>query len=132
MPEDSYGTVAAIGDFPAKADFDARFNEHFKADKEFNTPGAYSGPRACVRYGHPQGARGVARGQPQADQRPSARASAPTRPTRRRASITVLGTTSFDKNGDTTQPFISFYVTDTAAKGDGDWVFKEQQNFAAK
>ncbi len=30
---------------------------------------------------------------------------------------TVLGTTSFDANGDTTQPFISFYTTDPAARG---------------
>ena len=36
-------------------------------------------------------------------------------------------------NGDTTQPYISFYVTDPAAKsGVGDWVFKEQQSFASK
>ena len=46
---------------------------------------------------------------------------------------TVLGTESFDVNGDTTQPDISFYVTDPAAKGGvGDWVFKEQQSFASK
>ena len=43
----------------------------------------------------------------------------------------MLGTTSFDANGDTTQPFISFYTTDPAAAGNGDWVFKEQLNFAA-
>ena len=42
----------------------------------------------------------------------------------------MLGTTAFDKNGDTTQPFISFYVIDPKAANNGDWVFKEQQNFA--
>ena len=42
---------------------------------------------------------------------------------------TVLGNTSFDANGDTTQKFISFYVTDPAAPENGDWVFKEQQDF---
>jgi branched-chain amino acid transport system substrate-binding protein len=49
----SYGTIAAIGDFPAKADFTARFTEHFKADSEFKTP--------CVRLrdGDPEVARGV-------------------------------------------------------------------------
>ena len=59
----SYGTVAAIGDFPAKADFDAAFTEHFKADKEFNTPGAYSGPGLRVRHRHPEVARRDAEGQ---------------------------------------------------------------------
>jgi hypothetical protein len=43
---------------------------------------------------------------------------------------TVLGNTSFDANGDTTQKIISFYKTDPAAKnGVGDWLFKEQQDF---
>jgi len=45
----SYGTLAAIGDFPGKADFTAAFEEHFKGDADFNTPGAYSGPAyACA------------------------------------------------------------------------------------
>jgi len=42
---------------------------------------------------------------------------------------TVLGPISFDQNGDTTSPFISFYDVDTAATGGADWVFKEQQSF---
>ena len=45
----SYGTVAAIGDFAGKKDFDAAFTEHFKADADFKIPGAYSGPaHACA------------------------------------------------------------------------------------
>ena len=47
--DNSYGTLAAIGDFPGKADFDAAYTEHFKADADFKTPGAYSGPAyACA------------------------------------------------------------------------------------
>jgi branched-chain amino acid transport system substrate-binding protein len=43
---------------------------------------------------------------------------------------TVLGTLSFDKYGDNTNPFISFYKVDmTAAGGKGDWVFVKQQQF---
>ena len=41
----------------------------------------------------------------------------------------VLGNTAFDENCDNTQKFISFYVTDPAAPENGDWVFKEQQDF---
>ena len=128
----SFGTVAAIGDFPAKADFDARFKEHFKADKEFNTPGAYSGPANACAVVILKALEETLKATPSADQKAiregvRAYASNPAN-----TFETVLGTTSFDKNGDTTQPFISFYVTDPAAAGNGDWVFKEQQNFAAK
>jgi ABC-type branched-subunit amino acid transport system substrate-binding protein len=46
---------------------------------------------------------------------------------------TVLGTLSFDENGDSSQKIISFYKTDTsAADGAGDWVFDKQQDFASK
>ena len=46
---------------------------------------------------------------------------------------TVLGKTSFDKNGDNTQKFISFYKVDmTKAEGKGDWVYEKQQDFGAK
>jgi hypothetical protein len=46
---------------------------------------------------------------------------------------TVLGTESFDKNGDTTQPFISFYKTDPAAKvGSATGSSRSSRTFAAK
>ena len=128
----SYGTVAAIGDFPAKKDFDAAYTEHFKADAEYKVPGAYSGPaHACATVILESLKAAVAAGAADdAAIREGVRAHA-TNPASK--FVTVLGDTSFDKNGDTTQPFISFYVTDIAAKGGvGDWVFKEQQNFAAQ
>lgn len=127
----SFGTVAAIGDFPAKADFTARFTEHFKADKEFNTPGAYSGPANACAVVILNSLEAFLKTNANADQaaiREGVRAFA-SDPANKFE--TVLGTTSFDANGDTTQPFISFYTTDPAAAGNGDWVFKEQQNFAA-
>jgi branched-chain amino acid transport system substrate-binding protein len=126
----SVGTVAAIGDFPAKADFDARFQEHFKNDKEFNTPGAYSGPANACAVVILKSLEEALKTNPadQAAIREAVRAYA-TDPSH--TFETVLGTTSFDENGDTTQPFISFYVTDPAAAGNGDWVFKEQLNFGA-
>jgi branched-chain amino acid transport system substrate-binding protein len=126
----SIGTVAAIGDFPAKADFDARFAEHFKADSEFKTPGAYSGPANACAVVILKSLEEALKTNPadNAAIREAVRAYA-TDPTH--TFETVLGTTSFDANGDTTQPFISFYTTDPAAAGNGDWVFKEQLNFAA-
>jgi branched-chain amino acid transport system substrate-binding protein len=128
----SYGTIAAIGDFPAKAAFDASFIEHFKDDAEFKTPGAYSGPAYACATVLLKSLEEFLKTNPNADQaaiREGVRAwgSDPTH-----TFETVLGPTSFDKNGDTTQPFISFYVTDPAAPNNGDWVFKEQQNFGAQ
>jgi branched-chain amino acid transport system substrate-binding protein len=125
----SFGTIAAIGDFPGKAQFDADFTEHFKNDSDFNTPGAYSGPaNACavvlldsLKAALDGGASDMA-GIREAVR---AYASDPAN-----SFETVLGPISFDENGDTTSPFISFYEVDTAAEGGADWVFKEQLNFA--
>jgi branched-chain amino acid transport system substrate-binding protein len=130
--KNSYGTVAAIGDFPGKKDFDAAYTEHFKADADFKTPGAYSGPaNACAVVILKSLEAALAAGATDdAAIREGVRkyASDPANKFE-----TVLGTESFDVNGDTTQPYISFYVTDPAAKaGVGDWVFKEQQSFASK
>ncbi len=125
----AFGTIAAIGDFPAKAAFDAAFVEHFKADKEFNQPGAYSGPAyacATVVLNSLEAFLKANSGADNAAIREGVRAWASDST---HSFETVLGTTAFDANGDTTQPFISFYTVDPAAPNNGDWVFKEQLNF---
>ena len=126
----SYGTVAAIGDFAGKKDFDAAYTEHFKADAEYKTPGAYSGPaHACATVILKSLEETLKAGAADdAAIREGVRAYATNSANKFE---TVLGTESFDANGDTTQPYISFYVTDIAAKGGvGDWVWKEQLSFA--
>ncbi len=124
----SYGTIAAIGDFPAKAEFDAAFEEHFSADSDFKTPGAYSGPaNACavvLLEALKAAVDGGAADMAGIREAVRAYASDPAN-----SFDTVLGPISFDENGDTTVPFISFYDVDTAAAGGADWVFKEQQSF---
>jgi branched-chain amino acid transport system substrate-binding protein len=127
----SYGTVAAIGDFPAKAEFDKNFAEHFKADKEFNTPGAYSGPAYACATVILKSLEAFLKGNASADQAAIREGTRAYAADPSHTFETVLGTTSFDKNGDTTQPFISFYVVDPAAPNNGDWIFKEQQDFSA-
>ncbi len=125
----AFGTIAAIGDFPAKAAFDASFKEHFKADSEFNQPGAYSGPAyacATVVLDSLEAFLKANSGADEAAIREGVRAWATDSS---HSFETVLGTTAFDANGDTTQPFISFYTVDPAAPNNGDWVFKEQLNF---
>ena len=128
----SYSTVAAIGDFPAKADFDAAFKEQFKADKEFNVPGAYSGPAyACATIILDSLAE-VLKANPKADLAAIREGVRAWVTDASHSFNTVLGETTFDANGDTSQPYISYYKVDPAAKGNGDWVFLEQQNFATK
>jgi branched-chain amino acid transport system substrate-binding protein len=131
--DNSYGTVAAIGDFPGRKDFEAAYADHFKADSDFKTAGAYSGPAyacATIILDSLKAALDANANADKAALREAVRAYAAD-PSH--SFDTVLGKESFDKNGDTTQPFISFYKVDPTAKnGVGDWVFKEQQNFAAK
>jgi branched-chain amino acid transport system substrate-binding protein len=128
--ENSYATVAAIGDFPAKAEFDARYAAHYANDADFKTAGAYSGPGyACGQI--------VIKAIEEA-----LRANANASGTALREAVrayaanpantfdTVLGPVTFDANGDTSQKIISFYQVDPAlADGAGDWAFIEQQDF---
>jgi branched-chain amino acid transport system substrate-binding protein len=129
----SYGTLAAIGDFPGRAEFEAAFAERFKDDADFKTAGAYSGPAHACTTIILKSLEEFLKANPDADQaaiREGVRAWA-SDPSH--SFETVLGTESFDENGDTTLPFISFFTVDAAAKdGVGDWVFKEQIDFGTK
>jgi branched-chain amino acid transport system substrate-binding protein len=129
----SYGTIAAIGDFPGRAEFEAAFAEQFKNDATFQTAGAYSGPAHACTTVILKSLEEFLKANPDADQaaiREGVRAWA-SDPSH--TFETVLGPESFDKNGDTTLPYISFFTVDPAAKdGIGDWVFKEQIAFGAK
>jgi branched-chain amino acid transport system substrate-binding protein len=129
----SFATVAAIGDFPAKADFDARFIEHFKGDADFKEAGAYSGPAyACAQI--------VLKALEEVLKTNANLAGAELREAVRAYASdpantfeTVLGPVTFDENGDTSQKIISFYEVDPALRdGAGDWVFLEQQDFGAE
>jgi branched-chain amino acid transport system substrate-binding protein len=129
----TYGTVAAIGDFPAKAEFDAAYTEHFKDAPDFKTPGSYSGPAHACATVILKSLEAFLKANPDADQAAIREGTRAYASDSSNSFETVLGTESFDKNGDTTQPFISFYVVDPAADGGvGAWVFKEQQSFAAE
>jgi branched-chain amino acid transport system substrate-binding protein len=133
---DTYGTVATIGDFESlglgdrqKAFRDA-YVERFKSESEFQNPGAYSAAGyACAQVVLTSLA-AFLEANPDADLaaiREGVRAYAADPAN---SFDTVLGTTSFDENGDIAQKFISFYKVDQAAlDGAGDWAFLEQQDF---
>lgn len=123
-------TVAAVGDFAGKVDFDAAYAEHFKDAPDFQTAGAYSGPAHACATVIIESLRAVLEANPTADL-PTIREGIRAHATDSANKFeTVLGTESFDEFGDTNLKFISFYVVDPAAAGGaGDWVFTEQKQF---
>jgi branched-chain amino acid transport system substrate-binding protein len=119
-----HGTVAGIHDLPSGSTFVADYT------KEYNkAPGAYSAAGyACTQVFIAGIKAAIAAGKTD---------NAAIREAVRANNIaagnkfdTVVGSISFDKNGDITTPFMSFYKTDlTAEGGKGGWVYVKQQAF---
>jgi branched-chain amino acid transport system substrate-binding protein len=121
---DVYGTVAGVHDLPAGSTFVADYNTEFG-----KAPGAYSAiAYACAQTIISNAAKAIAAGTTdQAALREAVRAS---ETAAGNTYDTVIGTFSFDKNGDITTPYMSFYKVDlTAASGKGDWTYVKQQAF---
>jgi branched-chain amino acid transport system substrate-binding protein len=118
------GTVAGIHDLPSGSTFVVDYNAEFG-----KAPGAYSAASyACAQVIIAGIAKAVAAGTTDmAAIREAVRAGATAAGN---TFDTVVGPVSFDKNGDITTPYMSFYKTDlTAAGGKGDWVYVKQQAF---
>jgi branched-chain amino acid transport system substrate-binding protein len=116
----SIATAAAVGDYPGRADFTAKYKAEYNADPTGYSATAYSCAQVVLDA--------LKRAGPTAtdvkDLREKVRAAAVD------PSITytsVIGAFKFDANGDTSQKIISFYTFDPATK---DWAFKEQLDFA--
>lgn len=121
---DVYGTVAGVHDLPSGSTFVADYTAEFG-----KAPGAYSAiAYACAQVIIANAAKAIAAGTTDlAALREAIRAAATASGN---SYDTVIGTVSFDKNGDTTSPYMSFYKTDlTLAGGKGDWVYVKQQAF---
>lgn len=119
--KNSYATLAAIGDFPGKADFDAKYNAEYGTD-----PGSYSGTGfACAQIVLDALNRaGATNPADMAALREAVRAAAVDPSVKY---TTALGEMSFDANGDTSQLIISIYAYDAATK---DWAYKTQIDYA--
>lgn len=118
----SYSTLAGIGDFPGKADFDAAYKEEFGIDATGYAGMGY----ACAQV--------VLDAIGRASETNPGDAAA-LREAVRAAGVdsshtytTVLGDIQFDENGDTSQRIISIYAYDAESNS---WVFKEQVDFGA-
>jgi len=110
----TYMTVAAIGLIPDAAKFAADYSAKFGTQ-----PGAYSASGYACAQILLQALKAVGPG------REAVRAYVTTTTN---TFPTVLGTISFDANGDTSQHIISFYKFDTATQ---DWAFFEQKDFTS-
>jgi branched-chain amino acid transport system substrate-binding protein len=117
--KNSVATAAAVGDFPGRVDFEARF----KAEYGENATGYSATGYACAQVVLDA----LNRAAPATDMktlRENVRAAA-VDTTHKYTS--VIGEFTFDANGDTSQKIISFYGYDPATKN---WAFKSQLDFA--
>ena len=122
---DVYGSVAGIHDIPDPEAFAAQYKAEYSKD-----PGAYSAlAYACTQVLLQAIDKSAGSASDMAALREAVRAYVFTTSNKFE---TVLGSISFDENGDSSQKFISFYKVDPAgADGKGNWVFIKQQDFAA-
>jgi branched-chain amino acid transport system substrate-binding protein len=125
--KNSYSTLAGIGDFPGRAQFEADYLNEYK-----RAPTGYAGT-------------GYACAQVVIDALNRAGKTSPADMTALREAVRVAGTASdvtyktivgdisFNADGDTSQKIVSIYSVDTAAgNGKGDWKFQTQVDYAAK
>jgi branched-chain amino acid transport system substrate-binding protein len=117
--KNAIATAAAIGDFPGRADFAAKFKAEYGKDPTGYGATGY----ACTQMILDALKRAGPTATDLKDLREKVRAAAVDTTAKY---TTIIGEFSFDKNGDTTQKIISFYTYDPATK---DWVFKSQLDF---
>jgi branched-chain amino acid transport system substrate-binding protein len=116
----SYSSVAAIAEYPGKADFNAKYKAAYNEEA-----GAYSASGyACAQIILQAIKTAASKG----DVTREAVRAAGTDPNT--TFETVLGPVKFDSVGDTNQKIISLYKVDlTASDGNGDWVFDSQVDY---
>jgi branched-chain amino acid transport system substrate-binding protein len=117
----AYSTLAGIGDFPGKADFEARYAKEYG-----NGPTGYAGMAyACAQVTLDALGRALATNPRDLVALRGAVRAAAVDPTH--VYDTILGQVTFDLNGDTRRPVVSIYSVDPlGADGKGEWVYREQ------
>lgn len=116
----TYSTVAAIHDIPNAAQFATDYKAAFNTD-----PGSYSAPAYACTQVILQALKAASGTTDMAALREKVRSYIATTGT---SYDTVLGSLSFDANGDTSQHTISYYKFDPASKN---WLFFQQRDFTA-
>ncbi len=119
-----FGTVAGVHDIPDAAKFQTDYKAAFGSD-----PGAYSAiAYACAQVIIQGIQKAVAAG---TTDYPGIREAVRANTTAAGNSFnTIIGPVSFDVNGDTTSPYMSFYKTDLTLNSNvGGWTWVKQQAF---
>jgi branched-chain amino acid transport system substrate-binding protein len=120
--KNALATSAGAGDYPGKADFDAKYKAEYKIDAT-----GYAGQgHGCMTVILDAIDRAAATNPADKAALREAVRKAGSDPTRKYN--TVLGELNFDENGDTSQHIISIYEYDAANKA---WKFREQIDYAA-
>lgn len=123
--KNSYSTLAGIGDFPGRAQFEADYQAEYGIDAT-----GYAGTGfACAQV--VLDALNRAGGTNPVDV-PALREAVRVAGTATDVTYkTIVGDITFDENGDTSQKIVSIYSVDTAAAGGkGDWKFETQVDYA--
>ena len=119
--KNALSTLAGIGDYPGRAAFETAYKAEYNA-----APTGYASTGfACAQVAIDALNRAAASSD-KAALREAVRAAGSDTTVKYN---TIIGTFSFDANGDTSQKIISIYAYDATSK---DWAFKEQIDYAAK
>jgi branched-chain amino acid transport system substrate-binding protein len=121
--KNAYSTLAGIGDFPGKAQFNADYKAEYGID-----PTGYAGTGyACAQVVIDALKRAGAAAADKSALREAVRVAGTDTAAKY---TTIVGDITFDANGDTSQKIVSIYSVDQAgANGKGDWKFETQVDY---
>jgi branched-chain amino acid transport system substrate-binding protein len=121
--KNSYSTLAGIGDFPGRAQFEVDYKAEYSI-----APTGYAGTGfACAQVVLDALKRAGATAADKSALREAVRAAGTDTTAKY---TTIVGDITFDANGDTSQKIVSIYSVDpAAANGKGDWKFQTQVDY---
>jgi branched-chain amino acid transport system substrate-binding protein len=121
--KNSYSTLAGIGDFPGRAQFEVDYKAEYSI-----APTGYAGTGfACAQVVLDALKRAGATAADKSALREAVRAAGTDTAAKY---TTIVGDITFDANGDTSQKIVSIYSVDpAAANGKGDWKFQTQVDY---
>ena len=125
--KNSYSTLAGIGDFPGRAQFEVNYKAEYNA-----SPTGYAGTGFACAQVVIDALNRAGKTNP-ADMKAAREAVRVAGTATDNTYHTIVGDITFDANGDTSQKIVSIYSFDAAAAGGkGDWKFETQVDYAAK